>query len=176
MQDPAHWKALIQEKQLQKLFNELVDTLSEPLYWHIRSIVMRHDWADDVLQNAFINAWKALNAFRGDSQVYTWLYRIATREALALLKKEKRMQLGDQAFDYRLESDAYFDGDEALEALSTALANLPEKQRIVFQLKYFQDMPFAEMSELLETSVGALKASYHHAKQKIRTELNLPEA
>ncbi len=174
MQDPAHWNELLQAKKFQKLFNEMVDMLSEPLYWHIRSIVMRHDWADDVLQNSFINAWKALDRFRGDSQLYTWLYRIATREALALLKKEQRMQLGDQAFDYKLQSDVYFDGDEALEALSNASAKLPEKQRTVFQLKYFQDMPFAEMSELLETSVGALKASYHHAKQKIKSELNLP--
>ena len=176
MQDPSHWKELIQEQKLQKLFNELVDRYSEPLYWHIRSIVMRHDWADDVLQNTFINTWKALSRFRGESQLYTWLYRIATREALGLLKKEKNLQLGGEDLNYHLQSDVYFDGDEALEALIQALAKLPEKQRTVFQLKYFQDMPFAEMSALLETSVGALKASYHHAKQKIKLELNLSDS
>lgn len=175
MQEPDHWKAYLANQEYDLLFKEMVDHLSEPLYWHIRSIVMRHDWADDVLQETFIKVWKALAKFRGESQLYTWLYRIASREALGHLKKEKRLQLGDEAFNFQLQSDVYFDGDAALQALIDALSQLPEKQRIVFQLKYFQNMPFAEMSEVLETSVGALKASYHHAKQKIKSQLNLPD-
>lgn len=175
MQDQEHWQSLIRQKKYNLLFNEMVEHCSEPLYWHIRSIVLRHDWADDVLQESFVKAWKSLTKFRGDSQLYTWLYRIATREALALLKKEKRFQIGEEAFQFHLSSDPYFDGDEALNQLINALEKLPERQRTVFQLKYFQDLSFQEISLQLEVSVGALKASYHHAKEKIKNSLNLSD-
>lgn len=175
MQDPDHWRDYFAKKHFDRLFGEIVDQYSEPLYWHIRGIVLRHDWADDVLQETFVKVWKALDKFRGDSQVYTWLYRIATREALALLKKEKRLQIGDGAFQYHLSADPYFNGDEALEQLIAVLERLPERQRSVFQMKYFQDLSFKDISEQLDVSVGSLKASYHHAKEKIKTGLNLKD-
>jgi RNA polymerase sigma factor (sigma-70 family) len=173
MKEPSKWKNLLQEEQYEQLFNVLVDQLSERLYWHIRSILIRHDWSDDVLQETFIKAWKALPKFRGDSGFFTWLYRIATNEALALLKKEKRFQLFEGPLDFKLQADPYFNGDEVLQSLLAAVEKLPDKQQIVFKLKYFQNLPFQEMSERLETSVGALKASYHHANEKIKKELNL---
>ncbi len=173
MQEPEHWKNLLRRGQYEQLFSEMVDQFSESLYWHTRSIVLRHDWADDGLQETFIKAWKALPKFRGEAQFYTWMYRIATREALAILKKEQRLQIGSDFLNYQLSSDPYFDGDEALEALLLAVAELPERQQTVFKLKYFQDLSFKEISAALEVSVGALKASYHHANEKIKSQLNL---
>lgn len=175
MQEPEIWKAQLKSAQFQKLFGALVDQYTERLYWHIRSILLRHDWSDDVLQESFIKAWKALPMFRGESAFYTWLYRIATNEALSHLKKERRFQLQDGPLDFQLSADPYFDGDEAMTLLMNALGELPEKQQTVFKLKYFQEMPFAEMSELLNTSIGALKASYHHANEKIKKQLNLKD-
>jgi len=175
MQEPTIWKEYLSEGRYQLLFSELVDAFTERLYWQARSIMLRHDWADDVLQEAFIKAWRALPSFRGESAFYTWMYRITTNEALAQLKKERRFQLQEGPLDFKLSADPYFDGDESLQLLLAAIAKLPDKQQTVFKLKYFQEMPFKEMSEILETSIGALKASYHHAKEKIKIELNLKD-
>jgi RNA polymerase sigma factor (sigma-70 family) len=157
-------------------FNLLVKKYQERLYWHIRKIVIDHDDSDDALQNTFMRVWSALDKFREDSSLYTWLYRVATNEALNLLKKRKRKyflpiadvehQLSDS-----LESDEYFEGDEIQKKLQKALLKLPEKQRIVFNMKYFDDIKYEDMAEILKTSVGALKASYHHAIKKIEKYL-----
>lgn len=164
---------LLLHKNWKALFNLLVENYSERLYWHIRKLVLVHDDADDVLQNTFIKVWKNLHKYRGDAKLFTWMYRIATNEALAHLKKQKRM--GPSASVpmeiNRLEADAYYHGDEMEKQLLAAVAQLPEKQQVVFKLKYFEEMKYDEMSHVLETSVGALKASYHHATQKIKAYL-----
>ncbi len=152
-------------------FNLIVRTFQESIYWHIRKIVIDHDDANDVVQNTFIKAWKALPNFRGDSKLYTWLYRIATNEAITFLKKKKKyifQSIDDvnQLLTSKIEG-AYFDGDEIELKLQKALLTLPKKQRIVFNMKYFDNMKYDEISEILGTSVGALKANYHHAKNKI---------
>ena len=157
-------------------FNLLVKRYQEMLYWHIRKIVIDHDDTDDVLQNCFIKIWKALPEFRSDSKLYTWLYRIATNEALTFLKQKKKMSatsLDDLSRGVAdlLESDVYFDGNEIQLKLQKAILKLPAKQRIVFNLKYFEEMKYETMAEILDTSVGALKASYHHAVKKIESML-----
>jgi len=153
-------------------FNLIVRKYTERLYWHIRKLVISHDDSDDVLQNTFIKVWNGLVDFREDAQLYTWLYRIATNEALTFLNQKKRkyfLPLVDveRQLSNTLESDEYFSGDELQKNLQKAILTLPEKQRVVFNLKYFEEMQYEEMSEILETSVGALKASYHHAVKKI---------
>jgi len=153
-------------------FNLIVRKYTERLYWHIRKLVISHDDSDDVLQNTFIKVWKGLMDFREDAQLYTWLYRIATNEALTFLNQKKRkyfLPLVDveRQLSNTLEADEYFSGDELQKKLQKAVLKLPEKQRVVFNLKYFEEMQYEEMSEILETSVGALKASYHHAVKKI---------
>ena len=159
----------------EKAFGLLLDKYQERTYWHIRRIVIHHEDADDVLQNTFIKIWKGLEGFRGDSELFTWLYRIATNEALSFLKR-KANKSGRHSEDpeltiaNRLQADEYFDGDEIQVRLQEVVASLPEKQRIVFQMKYFDDMKYEQISEILETSIGALKASYHHAVQKIKAE------
>ncbi len=153
-------------------FNLIVRKYQQKLYWHIRKIVIKHDDANDILQNTFIKVWKGLEGFREDSKLYTWLYRIATNESLTFLKQQKTKYLLP-IVDYEnhlketLESDEYFNGDEIQRKLQKAILGLPEKQRIVFNLKYFDEMKYDDMSEILKTSVGALKASYHHAVKKI---------
>lgn len=141
------------------------------MYWHIRKMVLDHDDAHDVLQNTFIKVWKALPKFRGDSKLYTWLYRIATNESLNHLRSQKKTMADTDEIAYKLTGDAYFDGDEIQAKLYEAIATLPEKQKAVFNLKYFEEMKYEEMSDVLETSVGALKASYHHAVNKIKAYL-----
>ncbi len=153
-------------------FNQLVLKYQERLYWHIRKIVVSHENADDVLQNTMIKVWKSLPEFRSDSSLFTWLYRIATNEALTALKQKKRRSFVpwaevEKSMGEKLESDPWFDGDQAQLKLQKAILKLPEKQRIVFNMKYFDDMKYEEMSGILDTSVGALKASYHHAVKKI---------
>jgi RNA polymerase sigma-70 factor (ECF subfamily) len=155
-----------------KGFRLVVEKYSSRLYWHIRRLVVLHEDADDALQNTFINAWKSLADFRSESSLYTWLYTIATNEALALINKRKRnaaVSLDD--LESRLanskEGSTWFDGDEAQVKLQNAILRLPEKQGIVFNLKYFDNMTYEEMSKVLKTSEGALKASYHHAVKKI---------
>lgn len=157
---------------LNKGFRLLVETYSQKLYWHIRRLVILHEDADDALQNTFINAWKSIGNFRSESSVYTWLYTIATNEALALIKKRKRnatVSIDDLSsyFASSREGSTWFDGDEAQMKLQNAILKLPEKQRIVFNLKYFDEMTYEDMSKVLKTSEGALKASYHHAVKKI---------
>lgn len=165
--------ALLQDPARQKeAFECIVRQYSEQLYWQIRRLVLSHDDANDLLQNTFIKAWTNLDYFRGDAKMSTWLYRIALNECLTFLGKQKaagQVSLDDAeaAVVDRLEGDAYFNGDETQLLFQQALQTLPEKQRMVFNLKYFQEMKYEEMSEILGTSVGALKASYHHAVKKI---------
>jgi len=153
-------------------FQQLVKTYQERLYWHIRKIVMNHDDADDILQNVYIKVWKNVDSFREDSSLFTWLFRIATNESLSHLQKQRRhsvvsmSEISDYLTD-SLESDVYFDGDEIQKKLQLAIIQLPEKQRIVFNMKYFDEIKYEEMSEILQTSVGALKASFHFAVKKI---------
>lgn len=153
-------------------FHILVKTYQEKLYWHIRRIVVSHDDADDILQNVFIKVWKNMDSFREDSSLYTWLYRIATNESLSFLHKSRKQSffsLDDQTNHITEEplTDKYFDGDELQTKLQAAVLKLPDKQKIVFNMKYFEEMKYEEMAEILKTSVGALKASYHHAVKKI---------
>jgi RNA polymerase sigma-70 factor, ECF subfamily len=157
---------------LEKGFRLLVEKYSQKLYWHIRRLVILHEDADDALQNTFINVWRNIGNFRNESSLYTWLYTIATNEALSLIYKRKRNasvsldDLGD-FFVTSQEGATWFDGDAAQLILQNAILQLPEKQRIVFNLKYFDEMTYEDMSKVLKTSEGALKASYHHAVKKI---------
>ena len=157
-------------------FNLLVREYQKRLYWHIRKILIDHDDTDDVLQNVFIKVWQNLDNFKAESKLYTWLYRIATNESLNFLTQKKKragIPLDDvSAFlANNLQSDSYFKGDEIQAKLQKAILTLPDKQRIVFNMKYFDDLKYEEMSAILETSVGALKASYHHAVKKIEEYL-----
>ena len=161
---------------LEKVFNEIVETYSERLYWHVRRFTCSHEDTDDLLQDIFIKIWKALPSFRGEAQLYTWVFRIATNETLNFLRKEKvrsllRFQNADAEIEKKIDSDPYFNGTQAERALSKEIAKLPEKQRIVFIMRYYDDMPYEDLSQVLDTSVGSLKASYHIAKQKIREAL-----
>lgn len=155
-----------------KGFRLLVEKYSSKLYWHIRRLVILHEDADDALQNTFINAWKNIGDFRSQSSLYTWLYAIATNEALALINRRKRNEtipLDDvrSILANSAEDSTWFDGDEAQEKLQNAILQLPEKQRIVFNLRYFDELTYGDMSKILNTSEGALKASFHHAVKKI---------
>lgn len=163
-------------KDPNKGFRLLVEKFSSRLYWHIRRLVILHEDADDALQNTFVNAWKSIGDFRNESSLYTWLYRIATNEALALINKRKKnasVPIDDLGtiFAESLEGSTWFDGDAAEIKLQNAILLLPEKQRIVFNLKYFDEMTYEDMSNVLKTSEGALKASYHHAVKKIEKKL-----
>lgn len=157
---------------INKGFRVVVEKYSPRLYWHIRRLVLLHEDADDALQNTFINAWKSIENFRHESSLYTWLYTIATNEALTLINKRKKhaaVSLDDleSHFVNSQEGSTWFDGNEAEVKLQNAILQLPEKQRIVFNLKYFDEMTYQDMSKVLNTSEGALKASYHHAVKKI---------
>ena len=155
----------------QKVFSTIVDQYSQALYWKIRSIVLTHDDADDVLQNTFLKAWKNLPTFQGKAKLSTWLYRIAINEALDFLRHQKTATLSSADADLtvanRLMADDYFDGDKSQALLQEAIATLPDVQRTVFTLRYYDEMKYSEMSEILGTSEGSLKASYHIAVQKI---------
>ena len=153
-------------------FRHLISKYKERLYWHIRKIVLNHDDADDVLQNSLIKIWNGIDSFRAESSMFTWLYRIATNESITFLNQRKRMAMpglsdGNEFLVDNLESDTYFDGDEWQMLLQKAIALLPDKQRIVFNMKYFEEIKYEDMSKILNTSVGALKASYHHAVRKV---------
>lgn len=157
------------EGKTQYAFNLMVRTYSKRLYWHIRRLVHTHEDADDVLQNTFIKIWKGLDGFRADAQLYSWMYRIATNEALNHLKKSQLSNANNPDFDInKLTDDPYFNGDEAYKLFISAVEKLPEKQKLVFNLKYFEQLTYAEMIELLGGSEGSLKASYHHAVKKIK--------
>jgi RNA polymerase sigma-70 factor (ECF subfamily) len=163
---------LRQPESCREAFNEVVRTYSEPLYWQIRRIVESHDDAADVLQNTFLKAWQSIENFRGDAKLSTWLYKIALNESITHLGKErKRMNVSiddEESFLVNLiEADEWVDGDALALQLRKAISTLPEKQRIVFNMKYYDEMKYEQMSEILGTSVGALKASYHLAVKKI---------
>ncbi|MEO8721666.1 MAG: RNA polymerase sigma factor [Ginsengibacter sp.] len=156
----------------EQAFTSIIKKYQEKLYWHIRRMVISHDDADDVLQNMFIKVWKGLGNFREDSQLYTWLYRIATNESLTFLTQQKKrssISLSDDenGLSNKIKSDTHFDANKLEWKLQLAIQSLPEKQRVVFNLRYYDEMPYEKMSRVLETSEGALKASYHHAAKKI---------
>ena len=167
---------LKQKNKRDLAFHILVKKYQERLYWHIRKMVVRHEDADDVLQNTFVKVWRNIDSFREESSLYTWLYRIATNESISFINSNKRrnyIPIND-ANDYMVKSivsDPYFEGDEIQMKLQKAILNLPEKQRIVFNMKYFDEMKYEDMSQILNTSVGALKASYFHAARKIEEYL-----
>lgn len=156
----------------EKAFTAIIKKYQEKLYWHIRRMVIDHEDANDVLQNVFIRVWNGLENFREDSQLYTWLYRIGTNECLSFLEQKKRkstVSLGDveTGLSNTIKADKGFDANKLEWKLQLAMQQLPEKQRVVFNLRYYDEMPYEEMSKVLETSEGALKASYHHAVKKI---------
>lgn len=153
-------------------FKALIAEHKVRLYWHIRTIVKTHEDTDDVLQNTFIKVFKNIKNFKGDSKLFSWMFRIATNESITFLnKKAKKMKLSDQELNEHLldslESDVYFEGDHIQLELQKAIEKLPKQQKIVFNMRYFQDIPYEEMSEILESSVGALKSNYHHARKKV---------
>ncbi len=163
---------LLLNKNFPEAFNLIVNQYKERLYWHIRKIVLIHNDADDVLQNTFVKVWRYLEGFNQNAKIYTWLFRIATNEAITFINnKKKKEEESFETYEHRLsdtlESDEYFDGDNAQLILQKAILTLPEKQRIVFNMRYFDEIKYEEMSKILETSTGALKASYHHAVKKI---------
>ncbi|MDH3697870.1 MAG: sigma-70 family RNA polymerase sigma factor [Flavobacteriaceae bacterium] len=169
-------KQLKQKDTQAKAFEMLINTYKERLYWHIRRIVLDHDDADDVLQNTFIKVYRSIDGFKGDSKLYSWMYRIATNESLTFLKqKSRKLGVNSEALQERmannLQADVYFEGDEIQYQLQQAIATLPEKQKLVFNMKYFEELKYEEISEILETSVGGLKASYHLAVKKIESYL-----
>ena len=168
--------ALWEAGQQERAFNEIVRNYSERLYWHVRRFVCSHEDTDDLLQEIFIKIWAALPSFRGEAQLFTWLYRIATNETLNYLRKQKvraslRFQSLDAEMERRIDEDPYFNGTEAQRLLTKAIARLPEKQRIVFSLRYYEEMKYEDIAAITGTSVGALKASYHFAVNKIRKKL-----
>lgn len=167
LQDPARQR---------EAFARIVKEYSEQLYWQIRRLVLTHDDANDILQNTFIKAWTNIEYFRGDAKMSTWLYRIALNECLTFLNKQRASQqlsIDEAEIEMmnQLESDTYFDGDETQKIFLQAVKQLPDKQQMIFNLKYFKEMKYEEISEILGTSIGALKASYHHAVKKIESFL-----
>jgi len=161
------------EETKQVAFRNVVALYKERLYWHVRKIVLDHEDADDILQNTFIKVWRNIDSFRADSGLYTWLYRIATNESLTFLNQKKRKSFrgtDEEVNDYLVENiqaDPYFNGDDLQRKLQEAIATLPEKQRLVFNMRYYDDIKYQDMEKILDTSEGALKASYHHAVKKI---------
>ena len=156
-------KRLHDPKQCREAFTEIIKTYSEPLYWQIRRMVMNHDDANDLLQNTFLKAWSNIENFRGDAKLSTWLYKIAINESITFINKEKQKQ--NISID---DDDSFLVGSEmCIRDRQKAIATLPEKQRMIFNMKYFDEMKYEDMSEILGTTVGALKASYHHAVKKI---------
>jgi RNA polymerase sigma-70 factor (ECF subfamily) len=163
---------LLEPKTQNEAFRKLLQLYQKPLYYHIRGIVLNHDDADDVLQNTFLKVYSNLQQFKGDSKLFSWMYRIATNESLTFIQQRAKKQgitneeVKEKALQ-KLESDVYFDGDEMQLKLQRAVATLPEKQQLVFRMKYYEALKYEDMSEILSTSVGALKASYHLAVKKI---------
>ena len=173
MQNEREFIASLLSPQTQnQAFQKLMQDYQKPLYVHVRNIVLNHDDADDVLQNTFVKVFQNLKNFKGESKLFTWMYRIATNEALTFLNQKSKksgissVELQNKAID-NLKADVYFDGDEIQLKLQKAIVLLPEKQQLVFKMKYFEDLIYEDISEILGTSVGALIASYHHAIKKI---------
>ena len=173
MEDAQILAAFADKRTRDGAFGQLLKKYQQKIYWHVRRLVIDHDDADDLVQEIFIKVWKNLDNFREDAQLYTWLYRIATNECITFLNKKKQRQqvsLDDESSAYLAETltdTAYFNGDQAQLKLQQSLLTLPEKQRIVFNMKYFDDLKYEEIPNILGTSVGALKASYHLAVKKI---------
>ncbi len=168
--------ALQTDKDINNAFTKLVSMYKQRLYWHIRNMVKNHDDTDDILQNVFIKVYKNISKFKGDSKLYSWMYRIATNESITFLnQKAKKYNISNEELQQQLienlEADVYFEGDEIQLKLQKAIALLPQKQQQVFNMKYFQELKYKEISEILETSEGALKASYHLASKKIEEYL-----
>lgn len=160
----------------EQFFNSIVKEYSTQLYWHVRSIVGNHEDADDLLQEIFIKVWESLPSFRGDSRVFTWLWRIATNESISFLRRQRvraalQFQSMDSVAGQMVSSDPYFNGDKAQRALSKAILKLPARQRQVFCMRYYEELSYEDISEITGASVGALKASYHFAEEKIRREV-----
>ena len=173
MDDKTLVDLIVNKGEVDEGFRTLLKMYQERVYWHIRKMVFDHDDANDITQNTFIKIYKNLNNFKGDSKLYSWIYRIATNESITFInQKKKRNQTSFEEISYslseNLESDIFFDGDEIELILHRSIAQLPEQQRIVFQMKYFDDMKYEEISEILQKSVGGLKANYHHAVKKIK--------
>jgi RNA polymerase sigma-70 factor (ECF subfamily) len=166
-------KSLCEQGKLEKAFNLLVDSFQERLYWQVRNMVKTHDNSNDVVQNVMIKIWKGLSNFRWDSKLNSWMFRIAYNESITFINKEKK-QIESNGGDYleylsqSLESDVYYDGNEMERKFQLAIASLPEKQKQVFHLKYYEDKKYEEISALIGGSVGGLKANYHHAVKKIK--------
>lgn len=164
------------DESRESAFRELVSNYKERLYWHIRKMVLDHEDADDVLQNTFVKIFRNIGSFNGDSKLYTWMYRIATNESITFInKKAKAMKVSSEEIQQKallkLESDVYFEGDEIQLKLQKAIACLPQRQQLIFNMKYFDDLTYEDLSEILDTSVGGLKSSYHIAVKKIATML-----
>ena len=176
MMDDKEILDLYTSGQRERAFREIVESYSERLYWHVRRFLCSHEDTDDLLQEIFVKIWTALPSFRAESQLYTWIYRIATNETLNFLNKQKvraalRFEsLSDKLVD-RVDEDPWFNGDQLQRNLMKAVQKLPEKQRLVFIMRWFEDLSYEDISEILGTSVGALKASYHFAAEKIKAEL-----
>ena len=165
---------LINVQTREKAFRELISLYKERLYWHVRKIVISHDDTDDVLQNTFIKIYKNIGKFKQESKLFSWMYRIATNEAITFINKrnkERNINISEvqEQIVSTLESDIYFSGEEIQEILQKAIASLPQKQQLVFNMKYFDNIKYTQISEILGTSVGALKASYFHAVKKIES-------
>ncbi len=177
--DDKFWHERLADPQSRsKTFDMLVRKMSPQVYWQIRRLVFSHDDANDIMQNAFLKAWTNIDSFRGDSKVSTWIFRIAINEALSFLQRKRDLISldSDEATGvFLLEADTDFNGDKAQLEFQKAIASLPDKQRLVFNMKYFDEMKYEEMSKILGTSVGALKASYHIAVEKITAKLKEQE-
>ncbi|MGL5112303.1 MAG: RNA polymerase sigma factor [Flavobacterium sp.] len=176
-EEKAFIKDLLHPKTQNKAFEQLLRDYQKPLYNHIRTIVLNHDDTNDVLQNTFVKVFQYLKTFKGESKLFSWMYRIATNEALTFLnQKAKKNNLCSQELQEKivqnLQADVYFEGDEIQLKLQKAILLLPEKQQLVFKMKYFEDLKYEEISEILGTTVGGLKASYHHATKKIEAFMN----
>ena len=170
--DDAHILALFLTNE-QKAFSSLVMKYQERIYWHVRKMVINHEDANDITQNIFIKVWKGLSKFKKESNLYTWIYRIATNETLNFIKANKN-KMAQSLENIQIENrkdDSFFSGDEIEAKLHLALATLPEKQKLVFNMKYFDELKYTEIAEILGGSVGSLKASYHHAQKKVEAYL-----
>ena len=179
MKDESNFIANLKDKNSRdKAFEILLDKYKKPIYWHIRKIVLDHDDSHDVLQNTFVKVFRGIKNFKENSKLYTWIYRIATNESLNFIKNKakKHFRTSEEMMKYqteKLKEDPYFDGDEVELKLQGIISRLPKQQKIIFQMKYFQELKFREISDVLGVTIGALKASYHLAKKKIIKELKL---
>ena len=169
--------ALYRSGRHEQAFNQIVSLYTERLYWHIRRFLCCHEDTDDLLQDVFVKIWAALPSFRGESQLFTWIYRIATNEVLNFLRKQKfkamiSLDSESSVLERKIDEDPYFNGNHLQRELHKAIQRLPQKQRFVFNMRYFDEMKYEDIAEITGTSVGALKASYHHACSKIKEDIH----